>query len=125
RSDQVSGRGSSLMTDKPRVKPYEVDADPSKLSYLPGDQQPGHPVKAPPPMERSVAEANLIDEEAGLPAPVAPSPAPSRIWTAGTTFLVLLTLFIIGFLAYESVRTVLDAWDWWAPTGIILGLLLV
>src|SRR5690348_14646139 len=114
------------MRDKPRVKPYEAPADPSKLSYLPGDDlPPDHAVKAPPPMERSVAEANLIDEQTEILVPVLPNRAPSRFWTAGTTFLVLFALFTIGFLAYESVRTVLDALAWWAPTGILLGLLLV
>jgi putative membrane protein len=114
------------MRDKPRVRPYEVDADQSRLSYLPGDEPPpDHVGKGPAPMERSVAEANFLDEEAESPVPVAPGRAASKFLTAGTTFLVFFALFTIGFLAYESVRAVLDALAWWAPTGILLGLLLV
>jgi putative membrane protein len=111
------------MSDKPKLKPYEADADLSDLTYLPGDEpQPPRAVKSSRPAEYDLSEVVLVDEGVELPS-IAQAPKPSRFWSLGSSFAVFFFLFSIGFLAYQSVRVVLDAFVWWAPTGVLLGLL--
>jgi len=108
----------------PKVKPYEADATGAKLSMLPGDE-PASQAEAnlPPPMEYPLAEARFLAER---PANLIDlrSPRPRRLWTVGTGFAVFALLFTMGFLAYHAVRTVMDAYSWWAPSGVMLAALL-
>ncbi|MFI5018356.1 MAG: hypothetical protein ACHQHK_10450, partial [Dongiales bacterium] len=113
------------MSDKPRLRPYEAEADAVRLSLLPGDGPPEDAAaKAPPPREYSLEDISLLDDGSELPVPLALSRKPSGFWSTGTAFAFAFALFAIGFLAYESLRAVLDAFSWWAPSGVLLALLL-
>jgi putative membrane protein len=111
------------MSRKPR--PYESAADRVRLSRLPGDEPPADSVPpAPPPREFGLEEISLLEDGGTPPAPIEASRARSGFWNAGTAFAFAFALFAVGFLAYESIRAVLEALVWWAPSGVLLGLLL-
>jgi len=108
-----------------RPKPYETAADRVRLQHLPGDEPPAEDLApAPPPREFALDEISLVDEEGALPASIEPVRKRSGFWSAGTAFALAFTLFALGVLGCESIRAVLDALVWWAPSGILLGLLL-
>jgi putative membrane protein len=113
------------MSDKPRLRPYEAEADALRLSLLPGDGPPEDAAaKAPPPREYSLEDISLLDDGSELPVPLALSRKRSGFWSTGTAFAFAFALFALGFVAYESLRAVLDAFTWWAPSGVLLALLL-
>lgn len=114
--------GNTPGSTKPR--PYEAPADHVRLTRLPGDEPPVDSLTAPPPREFSLEEINLLDDGGNLPAPLELRRRRSGFWSAGTLFAFAFALFAVGFLTYESVRAVLDALVWWAPSGVVLGLLL-
>ena len=106
-------------------KPFETAADRVRLHHLPGDEPPADALApAPPPREFGLDEISLLEESGELPAPIEALRKRSGFWSAGTAFALAFTLFAVGFLAYESIRAMLDALVWWAPSGILLGLLL-
>jgi putative membrane protein len=107
-----------------KVKPYEEDAAATRLAPLPGDRPlADSPGAAQPPVEYDIAEARFLAQS---PEPRGRELAPRRrrIWTRGTIFSLFALLFALGFLTYHSVRSVIDAFAWWAPSGILLGALL-
>ena len=60
------------MSDKPRLRPYEAEADAVRLSLLPGDGRPEDAAaKAPPPREYSLEDISLLDDGSELPVPLA------------------------------------------------------
>jgi putative membrane protein len=110
---------------KPRSKPYEAAADRVTLTPLPGDApEPEASLEMPPPQEFALGEVSLVAESPDLPAALAAPRKRRSFWSLGTAFSLSLTLFALGFLGYESIRAVLDALRWWAPSGVLLGLLL-
>ncbi len=109
---------------RPGIKPYDLEAARARLSVLPGDDPPREPAAdRPPPMDYALEEARFL-EERPEPPPPALAPGRRRFWTLGTGFTLFAVLFAIGFLAYHAVRTVIDAFAWWAPSGVLLALLL-
>ncbi|HEY2110540.1 MAG TPA: hypothetical protein VGH25_02305, partial [Dongiaceae bacterium] len=88
------------MSDKPRLRPYEADADAVRLSLLPGDGLPEDAAaKAPPPREYSLEDISLLDDGSELPVPLALSRKRSGFWSSGTAFAFAFDLFALGFLA--------------------------
>jgi len=111
--------------NRTRVRPYEAEAARLTLSRLPGDEPAAERyIKVPPPIELAVEDVSFVDDEVEAPTGMARPSNDRKSWTAGTAFALSLTLFAAGFLAYQSVRAVLDALTWWAPSGILLGFLL-
>src|SRR4029079_12956983 len=120
-----SDRGPARMSDKPRHRPYEAEAGDVSLSYLTGDApQEEHASKAPPPREYSLGDVSLLEDGSELPVPLELARKRSGFWSTGTAFAFAFALVAGGFLAYESLRAVLDAFTWWAPSGVLLALLL-
>lgn len=112
------------MTERLRQRPFEADSDRVRLTLLPGDEPPKAAAEAPPPREFAPEEITLLEEGSGLPTLLEPPLRRSGLWGSGTAFALAFALFAVGFLSYASVRAVLDALNWWLPSGVLLGLLL-